>query len=418
MKRNLLLLLCLVLALAPVACAETETGTASSQKASSAAVSSQMATASSGAPAASEEASSVDASSAGVSSEPELGPYDARTYQIADATDKFHVTGRTMPIAACGQTGMLFDHAAQGLHFTADCEGDVTLDIALYSSGKTPENVDHQLFTVMVDGVRTDMELSSGTPEAIRTVTLAKGLSRGKHTFDFYKGNEASLGRATVVSVSVNGTVETYTAPAGQLKIIFFGDSITAGHGTRTTSGAPGQEQNRYRDATLTYAFRCAELLNADFSCIARSGLQTFTSPADLQKDPSKNASEYYKYTSIVRPDKVEYDASKEDVDVYVISLGTNDSFSSAKVKPYVVALLQTVRADHPNAKIVWAYGQMTTARNDAYSGAVEELGGAAAGFYYFQFSQTNRDGGASHPSAEAHAKFGAELADFIRTIV
>ncbi|MBP5617873.1 MAG: hypothetical protein J6X61_01820, partial [Clostridia bacterium] len=210
MKRTLLLLLCLVLALAPVACAETETGTASSQKASSAA----SATAASSAASA---VSSEDASAADASSEPALGPYDARTYPIADATDKFHITGRTMAIAACGQTGMLFDHAAQSLHFTADCEGDVTLDVALISKGTDnkddsgTEKTDHQLFTVKVDGVSANLELKSGTPEAIQTVTLAKGLSRGKHDFVFYKGNEASLGRASVVSVSVNGTVEKYT---------------------------------------------------------------------------------------------------------------------------------------------------------------------------------------------------------------
>ena len=392
MKRCLLLVLSIMIPLSLVGCTKDKTPSSSDLPSSQSASSSF---------------SSINTSSVVVND------YKPITYKIAEETDKFYVNGRTMAVStADAQNGMLFDHAGQGLLFTADCEGDVSIDLALISEDS--EGKDYQLFSVRVDGIATDVLINSNPTETVRTLSVAKDLPRGKHTFAIYRCNEAMLGRATLLTVKMNGLAENYVAPEGQLKMVFLGDSITAGHGTRAVNGAEDQYHNKYRDATYTYAFLCGEALNADFHLIARSGMATTGRP-----DATNNANLYYEYYSYERPERVKYDTSKEDVDIYVISLGTNDGGWSKKlVKANATALVERVRKDHPNAKIIWTYGQMATDYKDVYSSIIEELGGAEANLYFYMFSQPNRDGGATHPNAEAHAKYAKELTDFIRSIL
>ena len=393
-RRALLLVLSGLLLLASVGCADGGEESASSRPISSRGVSSWAASA----------ADSVAASSE------DTDPYSPIIYEVAQARDRFYVNGRTMPVAAGTQTGLLFDHAGQGFFFTADCEGTVTVDLALTSEGKT--GTDYQLFSLRVDGQASEQTLESGPTETVRTLTLAENLPRGRHTFALYHCNEPMLGLATLLSVRMNGRAAVYTAPEGQLRLAFLGDSITAGHGSRCANGQPGQYHNKNRDATYAYAFLCAQALDADYQIVARSGMATTSAP-----DAASNALQYYGCYSYERAERVAYDPAGAPVDVFVIALGTNDSGAN-RAKESAAALLARVRADYPNAKIVWAYGPMALTYKDAYAAAVEEAGGAGKGFYYFQFSQINRDGGASHPDAEHQALYAQELADFIRTIV
>lgn len=400
MKRNLLLLLCILMLMTLIGCSNEKTASSSKP------ILSQPTSSSSSKTNSSDTSSITD-------------EYSSITYKISEEADKFYVNGRTMEIttsaaSAPTEKGMLFDHAGQGLLFTADCEGDVSVELAVISEGN--EGTDHQLFSVRVDGVSTTVTVDSGATETVITIPLAKGLSRGKHSFALYRCNEPMLGRATLLTVKMTGRAEKYTAPEEQLKIIFLGDSITAGHGTRAKNGDPEQYYNKCRDATLSYAFLCGEALNADFHLIARSSMAT-----TANESSKRSANYYYNYYSYERPEseRVIYDVCDEDVDVYVISLGTNDhGWIRDLVKSNAKALIQRVREDYPNAKIVWTYGQMADTYKDVYKAAVEELGGADANLYFYLYNEPNRDGGSTHPSAEAHAIHAKELAQFIRSIL
>ena len=76
------------------------------------------------------------------------------------------------------------------------------------------------------------------------------------------------------------------------------------------------------------------------------------------------------------------------------------------------------MRADHPNAKIVWTYGQLSTARASVIRGAVEEMMAGDAKLYYYQYKKADNTGGAYHPTAASHARDAQELADFLRGTV
>ena len=64
---------------------------------------------------------------------PSTNDYSKRTYNISDLPEYFKITGRwgkTFSMAS-GEIikGIAFDNAANGLIFSADCEGDIVLDL-------------------------------------------------------------------------------------------------------------------------------------------------------------------------------------------------------------------------------------------------------------------------------------------------
>ena len=434
--RSLLaILLCLALALSAVACADT-TGAASSTGGSSVSVSSKTALSgdasesaasaqSKGTASAVSEAAS-DASEA--SSVPEIPKdYTRRTVLLTSDPSLWRITGRSYEVnAADGRKAMCFDMGGMGFHFTADCEGDVSLKISMKvnpkkdSDGKDMEGQDYLHFLVRVDGEGTDVTLNGSKSETVRTLPLATGLTRGRHIFEVYRCNEGYRGIASLVAVELGGWLETYQMPRRDLKMVFLGDSITVGLGINAQNQAADQQFNSMHDATKSYAFITGEKLNADFSMVAIGGMNCSTYAGD-----GSSCYNFYNNYSYLRNPKVPYDNTAEtDVDVYVISLGTNDTNkdgsgkyynSNETLTTYVTALVQRVRADHPNAKIVWTYGQLHGDLASVFKNAIEALKATDSNLYYFRYKTANTSGGNYHPSAAAQAKQAEELIAFLR---
>ena len=385
---------------------------ASSTKASSAKASSDKAS--------SDKASSAKASSVKPSSTASVGSteYKTTTYEVASNLDKFRVNGRTRTVTAyiSNKQGMLYDHAGQGFFFNADCEGDITAQVEMQA--KSEANKTYLHFSVRVDGVATDVTLDGSGSWRTLTLPIAKGLARGVHSVEIYRCNEAESGLVTLLSVTLTGAVKTYEAPAYDLKMVFLGDSITCGSGVDGSSSNSGK--NILSDATRSYAFLCGKALGADFYIAGRSG-------SYAAKDTSPN-SIYYTYDHVSRKrDATLYDNKAEsDVDIYVISLGTNDNnkknnayiFTEQQVHDNIQALITRVRADHPNAKIVWTYGQLSLLRPNIVRGAVEEMMATDSKLYYYQYKHPNNQGGAWHPTAAAQEIDAQELTEFIRSNV
>ena len=140
----------------------------------------------------------------------------------------------------------------------------------------------------------------------------------------------------------------------------------------------------------------------------------TNANKAGTSKEP------YYNGLSVIRyGNEHPYDHSKMDVDLYIVALGTNDyhaKFTNEQIIQDAVNTMTTVRKDHPNAKILWV---IPPKRNDdLYSSAVEQVGGAEKGFYFYCFETYNNKGGTYHPTAEAQQKMGEGLAAYIKTIM
>ena len=366
------------------------------------------------------EASSDVSSAAIVSDEPvssqATNANGETTYAVAANTDKFYLNGRTMAVTAnvSGAQGLAYDHAGQGFFFNADCSGDVSAQIEMQTQS---EEFKRDLsFVVRVDGAQTKVTLNGSGEWQSLTLPIATGLTPGEHVFEIYRCNEAVSGLVTLISVTMKGAPKTYQKPVRTLKMVFLGDSVTCG---AQLDGKNQKEEgkNILTDATRSYAFLCGEALKADFYIAARSGSYS-------AKDETPN-SIYWTYDYVSRNRSRDlYDNTQDDVDIFVISLGTNDNnkrglkynFDDQQLHDNVQALIARVRADHPRAKIVWTYGQLSVDRPEIIKGAIQELTDQQGytGLYYYQYTRPNQAGGAWHPNASAHERDAKELTDYI----
>ena len=110
--------------------------------------------------------------------------------------------------------------------------------------------------------------------------------------------------------------------------------------------------------------------------------------------------------------------------DVVVINLGTNDNTVSSKKKltktqfqEGATALMELVREKNPDSQIVWATGMMGTFYEQELTAAVEELGGAGAGYYFCELPK-GTGGGAGHPNLEQHTAAAKALTEFLQETV
>ena len=432
MKKLIYILLCGALSLSLVACNGNSTGqlsssnsdskdglsnTSSSDKTSSTTGSSVDPSSTIGSSA---NPSSVIGSSSTTSSTsssviiPTVNNYEKTTYNLAEITDYVHVTGRSDVVkTSSSKTGLLFDYAAQGLLFKADCEGDITVSLELKMRATDTDGLHY--YTVYIDGVKQNTVTAKGTPGKTVTTQLkvASGLKRGVHTIEVYRNHEACIGIATLLSVTMNGLPQKWVSDPNQLRIEFLGDSITSGTGVHGKNGAADQNNIKYNDGTATYAFVASRILGAEASLVSCSGLCIASN--DMYK--------YYDKLSCERDVSVNFDHSKMDVDLYVIALGTNDTSSYNKhsdeqITKDVKTALASVRKDHPNAKILWVYGQLSLNKGKVIKDAVNAAGGEAAGLYFYCCKKQDTSGSEYHPSAEAQQRDGEEVAAYIKTIL
>ena len=432
MKKLICILLCGALSLSLVACNGNSTGqlsssnsdskgglsnTSSSDKTSSTTGSSVDSSSTIGSSA---NPSSVIGSSSTTSSTsssviiPTVNNYEKTTYNLAEITDYVHVTGRSDVVkTSSSKTGLLFDYAAQGLLFKADCEGDITVSLELKMRATDTDGLHY--YTVYIDGVKQNTVTAKGTPGKTVTTQLkvASGLKRGVHTIEVYRNHESCLGIATLLSVTMNGLPQKWVSDPNQLRIEFLGDSITSGTGVHGKNGAADQNNIKYNDGTATYAFVASRILGAEASLVSCSGLCIASD--DMYK--------YYDKLSCERDNSVKFDHSKMDVDLYVIALGTNDTnsynkHSDEQITKDVKTALASVRKDHPNAKILWVYGQLSLNKGKVIKDAVNAAGGEAAGLYFYCCKKQDTSGSSYHPAAEAQQRDGEEVAAHIKTIL
>lgn len=353
---------------------------------------------------------------------PEKNDYSQRTYNFTEITDYLKINGRYVVAKTGASTGykpcITFDHTAMLLSFNADCEGDVVIDMT--ASSLADEGREDKYFLVVVDGAEERMLVKGvRSAEAKLSLTIAKNLARGSHTFEVYRQFELTNGICNMVSVTMNG-VPTERPKNKDLYIEFFGDSITAGFGNLTNS--EDQVNTHYPDkssGTDTYAFYTAKALNADMSAVARSGL-AFSYGIPTPKTPVET---FWKNISYGRTNLGKYQPERQP-DIVVINLGTNDHYNyedqgltREQLHEAAVKFLQMVRSDRPNSKIVWVYGMMGDKIRPEIEQAVEEVGGNANGFYFYA-AERGQNGGSAHPAKEDHKIAAEGLTAFLKTII
>ncbi len=330
------------------------------------------------------------------------------SYPIIDLLDKLKLTGRFDEVREAEISGITMDNACNCIGFTAECEGDVTIDLNVRLSLKTVVGSSNLYFTVYVDGIKQEgRPYITGVPSESTDCVLvaAKGLRKGIHTIEIYRQNEPLKGSMIAKSINLKGKL--LDRPADKpLYIEFVGDSITAGYGNMGLRGIENPSHADNSDATRTYAFLTAEALGADISVLCRSGMG-FSLKTILFTD-------YYTNTCyMTRPGKV-YKVGRHP-DIVVVNLGTNDRVKSdiAIITEYTQKAIETIRGAHPNCKIVWAYGLMGRQLEPQITAGLNNCGGEENGIYYCPLV-TDYSGGGGHTSADGHKAGAADLTKFI----
>mgnify|MGYP005848141173 CR=1 FL=1 len=270
-------------------------------------------------------------------------------------------------------------------------------------------------FNVIIDGRIWVLKLNEwGNHDYL----LTRNLSEGLHELVLFKRTEASSGNAVFSGLILDkdGKMESKPEPL-PLRIEFYGDSITAG---ACNENLPGTEQyddlsthNNYR----SYGAITARNLNAEYVCIAVSGIGLCYSWNSYRMTEVDDR--LYLHDSSQR-----YDFKGRIPDIVILNLGQND-FGYARAKDIefpvdfadkYIAWVRKIRGWYPDAVIVCTIGGMS-AYNDspeirsAFQKAVSELKTTDKKLLSFVFTAFTYD----HPRVDTHAKMAEELTAFLR---
>jgi len=255
---------------------------------------------------------------------------------------------------------------------------------------------------------------------------LASGLSEGNHTVQLFKRTEWDKGKTLFFGFETpdNTRLLPPTAPKKR-KIEFYGNSITCGYAIEDESGKDrwfGYFQNNY----LTYAALTARHYDAQYQCIAKSGIGIMVSWFPLIMPEMYNRTDATDSTST-------WNFAKYTPDVVVINLFQNDSWivklhdhaefkrrfgTTEPNEAFIIAsyknFVATIRSKYPKASIICALGSMDATREGSlWPGYVQkataQLNDPKIYTCFFKFK--NADG---HPSVAEQKTMADTLIGFI----
>jgi len=245
------------------------------------------------------------------------------------------------------------------------------------------------------------------------------GLTDDIHTLLIFRRTEASTGPTIFYGLYLKSGAALLEPPAKpERRIEFYGNSITCGMGIEAADGDPDDnmaEENNF----LTYAAITARNLNAEYSCISKSGIGIIISWFDLVMP------DYYYRLNPDDPNS-RWDFSLYRPDVVVVNLFQNDSWliknldpipdSTAIVAAYV-DFINKIRTEYADAFIVCSLGSMdATKKGSPWPGYIEKAvaqmqseGDAHLATYFFPFKNWYK-----HPRVRHHADMAEGLTQFV----
>lgn len=277
-------------------------------------------------------------------------------------------------------------------------------------------------YNVILDG----KVISKIHPDTSRkNYTLASGLSSGKHTLELFKRTEWDKGKTLFYGFMPIKEASLLPAPELQKrKIEFYGNSITCGYATEDykNDSSIGYFENNY----LSYAAITARHFDAQYSCIAKSGIGMLISWFPLIMPEMYDRLDATDSTS-------KWDFAKYTPDLVVINLLQNDAWLTRRPdfpefkhrfgtqapseKDIILAyknFVQNIRSKYPKAKIICALGSMdATQTGSPWPGyivkAVKELHDRKIYTHFFPYKNTP-----GHPKVPEQKQMADNLIAFI----
>ncbi len=326
-----------------------------------------------------------------------------RLYEMNTDHDKVLSIGRTEIV----ENGITCDFSASGIAFAGMMNDTVRISV---------ETNQETYFTVYVDGNKLPERYQVSPEKKVIAFDLEGDTS--EHTIRIIKQSEIRYTRCVIENIRIRGVLQAPPAQKDRY-IEFIGDSITCGYGVlgdRTTTDAGNV---LYGDATQAYAFLTAEKLNADYSLVCCGGIGLAIE--EKQQIVPFNMTDIYPYTSApaYRPEAKKYEATRIP-DCVVINLGTNDNAkgtSEAAFKGAVKELIEMVRDNYGNVKIVWAYNMMGECKLQWTSAAIDEWCAAnnvERNMFFTVELTKNNEGAGAHPNVDGQMNAAEKLSSYL----
>lgn len=349
-----------------------------------------------------------------------------RTYEAEEQYVK--MLGRTH-----NENGILWlAHSASGVEFTVK---GTQCSVKIVGDSMISAEDNQARFAAYVDGERVvdDMITQSEVTYDVFSYEEEKEV-----TVRLMKISEAANSILGIDEITVTSEEDIAPTAEKELKIEFIGDSITCGYGV-DDENRNHHFSTKTEDATKAYAYKTAELLDADYSLVSYSGhgiVSGYTTQGKkvaAQQLPNKY--ECLAISSGTGTDGfnaagVDWDFSRSVPDIIVINLGTNDNSYTGKdeelIKEYsdgYVKFLEKVRKNNADAHIICAFGVMGADLYDAICAAAENYTAETGDTNISTLRLSTQDGSTGyaadwHPTAATHDIAASELADYINASV
>jgi len=308
------------------------------------------------------------------------------------------------------------DFACSGIHFKAECEGTVKLQVFTHRK---------VALTIYIDGERSPREPEIETGPNGVYLTIAKDLERGVHEFRIVNRTQFIWGNVSFGNVRINGSFLDKPAER-ELFLEFYGDSILNGSNVRMGGSSVANS-----DATQAFGWLTAEALNADMNLIGCGGLgltankrsffmRDIVEYAGAQYSLDTNAAGGYLLTHVPKYD------FKRIPDAVIFEIGVNDGGNCSKeiFKTELTAILDILRTHYgKDVPFVFVLGE-TAAKNynEAIPKVLESLGGESANLYICQVSNAAASkevgGDGTHPNIETAARLAEELTAYLKELL
>lgn len=236
-------------------------------------------------------------------------------------------------------------------------------------------------------------------------------------TVKIVKLTELQYGGAEVVAVLADGEI----APTENRdrKLMFIGDSITAGYGVNGENSDP-VFTTETENVTMAYPYLTADRLGADawFVCWSGGGLISRWIPPE-QEEP---------LTDILLPELFEEGTEKYfSPDMILVNLGTNDaSYTRGDLKKEetfagkYVRFISNISTVYPDASILIQYGLMEDSLTHTIERVVERCKNQNIRCSFLELPAMKEEDGLGtngHPSSLTHEKMAQFLEGKIRSI-
>ena len=288
-------------------------------------------------------------------------------------------------------------------------------------------NLEGTALNVVLAGAQAFQVVIDGTPA--RTITMlpgqsvyavASGLAPGRHRIELCKRTEGWGGPVQVKGFQLPADAKLLDPPAFKHRLLFIGDSITAGYGNEAKS-AEEHYSPANSNAWLAWGAVAARSLDAELTSLAISG--SWLQANDQHKPVMPEV-----WVRTMPFTKAEpWDQSRFIPDAVVVNLGTNDKSKPIEEKPWKDAytgLIGQLRSAFPAAHIFLCIGPMSHGPqgcipefNKAIAADCAAKGDAKVHALALAI-QKNADGiGADwHPSAKTHQLMAEAISAEIRT--